>query len=83
MFPEKSSMMLTRHEFGKDVLARRMVRPVYLSPRHADFVRPSSAQSMLPEEEHKSSTIFVHRSTVLLNHADTFNDVNKLELLLS
>jgi hypothetical protein len=37
-------------------------------------------EKMLPEEEQKSNAVLVQRSSMLLNSADAFDNIRKVEL---
>ena len=76
-------MVLTGHKVNQNILAVRMVCPVYFTPGKVYLIGASLTQCVLTKEEHIPSTIFIHRSTMFLHERNTFNDVCELDLFVT
>lgn len=75
--------MLSGHEVDKDVLASRVERPVDFSPAHMDLIRASFAERVLPEKEHVTSAVLIHRPALLFHQAGTFYYIHELNLFMA
>lgn len=83
VYPSHTMMILPGYKLYEDILACGMVGPIDFSPGQMDFISPALAQRMLSEEEHESSTIFIHRPPMALDKSCALNNVRQFDLLMT
>ncbi len=76
-------MVLARHKINQDVLARRVVGPVDLPPRHVHLVGAALAERVLPKEEHEARAVLVHGPALCFHQAEALDHVDELDLLVA
>jgi hypothetical protein len=73
VLPHHLTAEVSAHKVNEDILTPRVKRPDDLTPRYGTLV--SFAQHVLTEEQQEASSVIVNRSTMLLNHTDTLDNV--------
>jgi hypothetical protein len=82
MLPKHFAVELMGHHIAQDILTVAMVGKVDLSPRKENLIGSTSTECMLTEEEHKSGSVVVHRSTLFFYDRHAFNYIGQMDLLL-